>query len=91
MDSKQSHGEKMMANIRDAKPETDPDSGIPISSRLAAYKCDHCDNVHIVLCDEKGFVFAAAVLSDLMVLGIMDVFNNKVKEWPGPNFPEGQQ
>jgi hypothetical protein len=78
----------MMAHIRDAKPEVDPDSGIPISSRLAAYKCDHCDNVHIVLCDEAGNVFAAAVLSDEMVLGIMNVFINKLKEWPGP---PGQQ
>jgi hypothetical protein len=74
----------MMAHIRDANPERDADSGIPISSRFAAYKCDHCDNVHIVLCDEAGNVFAAAVLSDEMVLGIMDVFNNKLKEWPTP-------
>jgi hypothetical protein len=29
-------------------------------------------------------VFAAAVLSDEMVLGIMDVFNNKLTEWPQP-------
>ena len=73
-----------MTNIRDAKPERDPVSGIPISSRFAAYKCDHCDNVHIMLLDEKGYPFAGAVLSDEMVLGIVDVFNNKIK-----NFPEG--
>ncbi len=72
-----------MPHIRNAKPEIDPDSGIPVSSRMAAFKCDHCDNVHIILCDEAGHPFATAVLSDEMVLGIMEVFNNHLKEWPG--------
>lgn len=70
-----------------AKPEIDPVSGIPISSRFSAYKCDTCDNVHIVLRDEAGLAFAGAVLSDEMVLGIVDVFNNKIKNFPDK--PEG--
>jgi hypothetical protein len=71
-----------MTHIRDANPERDPNTGIPVSSRFAAYKCDHCDNVHIMLLDEKGHAFAGAVLSDEMVLGIVDVFNNKIRTFP---------
>jgi len=40
--------------------------------------------VHVVLRDDKGNPFAAAVLLDEMILGVVDVLNNKVTSWPTP-------
>jgi hypothetical protein len=78
----------IMTHVKDANPERDPDTDIPISSRFSAYKCEHCDNVHIILFDDDHHPFAYAVLSDEMVLGIMDVFNNKIRTFP--DLPKNQ-
>lgn len=72
----------MRVHIRNAHPETEPETGIPICSRFSAYKCENCDNVHVVLRDDNGNPFAGAVLSDEMVIGIVDVFNDKIASFP---------
>jgi ssDNA-binding Zn-finger/Zn-ribbon topoisomerase 1 len=73
-----------MTHIRNAKPEIDHATGIPVATLFTAYKCEHCDYVHIVLRDDKGNPFAAAVLLDEMILGVVDVLNNKITSWPSP-------
>ena len=38
---------------------------------IATYFCDHCDNLHIALKDERGRIYTEAVLSDEMVLNMV--------------------
>ena len=73
-----------MTHISKAKPEIDQQTGIPVATHFTAYKCEYCDYVHVVLRDDKGNPFAAAVLLDEMILGVVDVLNNKVTSWPTP-------
>jgi len=38
---------------------------------VTPYFCEHCDNLHLALKDERGHIYTEAVLSNTMVLDMV--------------------
>lgn len=47
----------------------------PRADTVHWYKCDGCENLHVVLCDEENKVIATMVLSEQMLVRMMEVIH----------------
>lgn len=51
-------------------------TGVPIAERTYWFKCDHCDNLHVVLEDLEGVKIATMVLDVGMLTSMVDTIHS---------------
>jgi hypothetical protein len=54
-------------------PHDEREHDVPIADSVKAYKCDHCEHLHLVLVDEADAPIASAVLTVEMLEGMLNI------------------
>lgn len=60
-------------------PHYDEDNPIPLpqSDSMQWFKCDHCDNLHLILFDEDDKPFAAVVINEEQLEDMLETVRKK--------------